>query len=160
VVEEVARRRRVALSELECGARLGEDDQVVLALPQTFMNRSGHAVRCLVERRAFAAEQVLVVYDEIHLPLGRLRLRREGSPAGHRGMESVVESLRTDGVPRLRMGIAGQGAPDAAELPDYVLAPFEAEEREAAATMIARAADACQAWLAEGIEAAMNRFNG
>jgi PTH1 family peptidyl-tRNA hydrolase len=160
VVGELARRRGLALSELECNARVGEDGAMVLAQPQTFMNRSGHAVRCLAERRGFLPAEVLAVYDEIHLPLGRLRLRGQGSPAGHRGLESILDSLRTAGVPRLRLGIAGEGAPAGEDLKGYVLSPFEPEEQEAVEAMIGRAADACQAWLAEGIEVAMNRFNG
>ena len=74
---------------------------------------------------------MLVVYDEINLPLGKLRLRRSGSPAGHRGLESVIENLRTAEVPRLRLGVAPEaGRPGGEELVDFVLAPFAADERE------------------------------
>ena len=77
------------------------------------MNRSGYAARCLVERHGFAPAEILVVYDDVHLPLGRLRLRRGGSPGGHRGMESVVESLQTDRgpAPPPRRGPRGGAAP-------------------------------------------------
>lgn len=134
---------------------------VLLALPQTYMNRSGYAARCLAERHGFEPPDVLVVYDEIHLPLGRLRLRRSGSPGGHRGMESVIENLRSDEVPRLRLGVAQEsGAPPGGDaLADFVLSPFAPEERAAVDDMVARAADACLAWLDQGIEAAMNAFN-
>ncbi len=177
VVEELARRRGARLEALECNALVGAlaaaapaagevepapaPAPVLLALPQTYMNRSGYAARCLAERHGFEPEDVLVVYDEIHLPLGRLRLRRSGSPGGHRGMESVVENLRSDEVPRLRLGIAQEGgAPAGGDgLADFVLSPFAPEERAAVDDMVARAADACLAWLAEGIEAAMNAFN-
>ena len=106
VVEELARRRQISLDTMECKSFLGEDGTVALATPQTYMNRSGYAVRCLVERRAFAPENILLVYDDVNLALGRLRLRRAGSPGGHRGMESVIENLCTDQIPRLRLGIA------------------------------------------------------
>lgn len=134
---------------------------VLLAQPQTYMNRSGYAARCLVERHGFAPSGLLVVFDDVHLPLGRLRLRRSGSPGGHRGMESVVESLQSDEMPRLRLGVAAEaGAPAGGdELVDFVLAPFAGEERAAVDAMIRRAADACETWLAAGIEAAMNAFN-
>lgn len=133
---------------------------VWLAMPQTYMNRSGHAARCLVERHGFQPESVLVVYDEVNLPLGRLRLRKSGSPAGHRGLESILESLRTDQVPRLRLGIAGPDGPPAGEaLPEFVLAPFAEGERETVGEMVRRAADACEAWVREGADVAMNRFN-
>jgi PTH1 family peptidyl-tRNA hydrolase len=125
------------------------------------MNRSGHAARCLLEVHQLEPAAVLVVYDEINLPLGKLRLRKSGSPAGHRGIESVIESLRTDQVPRLRLGVAPEGGPPAGEdWAGFVLAPFAKEEEDAVAAMIVRAADACEAWLREGAEAAMNRFNG
>jgi PTH1 family peptidyl-tRNA hydrolase len=78
------------------------------------MNRSGFAARCLLELHGLPPQAVLVVYDEINLPLGRLRLRRSGSPAGHRGIESILENLRTDQVPRLRIGIGAPDGPPAA----------------------------------------------
>ena len=161
VVEELARRRGLVLDRLECNAKVTETAGLLLAQPQTYMNRSGHAARCLLELHALEPASVLVVYDEINLPLGKLRLRKSGSPAGHRGIESVLESLRTDQVPRLRLGVASEeGAPSGEGLPDFVLGPFAEAERETVAAMILRAADACEAWWREGAEAAMNRFNG
>lgn len=161
VVELLARRRSVELSRLECNALVAEAGGILLVLPQTYMNRSGYAVRCLAERHGFAPEDVLLVYDDVALPLGRLRLRQGGSPGGHRGVESVVENLRTDAVPRLRLGCAGEdGPPGGEELVDYVLSPFRPDEEKASAEMVERAADACEAWLDHGIEAAMNRYNG
>jgi peptidyl-tRNA hydrolase, PTH1 family len=146
----------------ECNSLVGREGDLLLARPQTYMNRSGYAAHCLVERYGFAPEEILVIYDEVHLPLGRLRLRRAGSPGGHRGMESIAEGLRTDQVPRLRVGVAPEDGPPAGGDPlvEFVLSPFTAEEREAVAAMVARAADACEVWLAQGIEAAMQGFNG
>lgn len=161
VVEILARRRGIDLAGVECNSRIGRGGGLVLVMPQTYMNRSGYALRCLAETHGFAPEQLLVVYDEVALPLGRLRLRPGGSPAGHRGLESVVENLRTARVPRLRLGCAPEeGAPPGDELAEFVLSPFAAEEREAVDAMVERAADACEAWISEGTEAAMNRFNG
>lgn len=161
VIAELARRYRVELREEECRSRLAAHGSVRLIQPQTFMNRSGHAVRCLRERHGLEPEDFLIIYDEIHLPLGKLRLRPRGSPAGHRGLESVLESLGSDQVPRLRLGIAGEEGPrHGEELVEFVLSPFAAEERETVAAMISRAADACEAWSREGAEAAMQRFNG
>jgi PTH1 family peptidyl-tRNA hydrolase len=185
VVDELARRLGVRLDRVDCGALTalapGEPPAlpVLLAKPQTYMNRSGYAARCLVERHAIAPEAVLVVYDEVNLPLGRLRLRRSGSPAGHRGIESILESLRSDQVARLRIGIApaAPASPASSALPaslaasasgnvggedlvEFVLAPFAPAEEEALAPVVRGAADACEVWLREGIDAAMNRFNG
>lgn len=172
VVEELARRWHLALDRLECNALTahapsgeggGESvDDVLLAKPQTYMNRSGHAARCFVERYELDPAGVLVIYDEVNLPLGKLRLRRAGSPAGHRGLESILESLRTAEVPRLRLGVAplGDPRPPGEDLADFVLSPFAEDEREETEAMIRRAADAVEVWLGEGAEAAMGKFNG
>lgn len=159
MVDEVARRRGVRLAAVECNAAVGRlaGDGLVLAQPRTYMNRSGYAARCLVERYGFELADVLVVYDEVALPLGRLRLRPGGSPAGHRGLESVIGELRSESIPRLRLGIAPEAPPE--DLVELVLAPFAPGELEAAEAMVRRAADACESWLEEGVEAAMNRFN-
>jgi PTH1 family peptidyl-tRNA hydrolase len=137
---------------------------VLLATPQTYMNRSGFAARCLVELHGLDPAALLVVYDEVNLPFGRLRLRRSGSPAGHRGIESILENLRTDQVARLRVGIGGPESPATAvtseRLVDHVLSPFTPAEEAALAPVVQRAADACEAWLRDGIDAAMSRFNG
>ncbi len=162
VLDELARRREVALDHQECGALIGEGSELLLVAPQIYMNRSGFTARCLVERRGVTPERILVVYDELRLPLGKLRLRRAGSPGGHRGMESVAENLGSDQVPRLRLGVGSlDGDPDGGEAQvDFVLSPFAKEQFEAVEKMICRAADACETWLSDGIEVAMQRFNG
>lgn len=161
VVEEVARRRGVRLRGNECSSLVGVAGDLLLALPQTFMNRSGYAVRCLFERHELQPESVLVVLDEVALPLGRLRLRGSGSPGGHRGLESILESLQTDAVPRLRLGVREEeDQVTGEELADYVLGPFSPAASEKVEEMIARGADACESWLADGVDRAMARFNG
>jgi peptidyl-tRNA hydrolase, PTH1 family len=165
VVDELARRWQVAVDRLECnslaGRRPAGGGDALVAKPQTYMNRSGYAARCFAERHGLDPAALLVVYDEVNLPLGRLRLRRSGSPAGHRGLESVIENLRTAEVPRLRLGVApAAGRPVGEDMVDFVLTPFAADELETVADMVRRAADACETWLAEGVETAMNRHNG
>jgi PTH1 family peptidyl-tRNA hydrolase len=170
VVEELARRWHLAFDRLECNALTAHatladsegNGAVLLAKPQTYMNRSGHAAHCFAERYELDPANVLVVYDEVNLPLGKLRLRRSGSPAGHRGLESILESLRTAQVPRLRLGVAppGDTRPPGEELADFVLSPFAEDEREETEAMIRRAADAVEVWLRDGAEAAMGKFNG
>ena len=161
VIEELARRWGVRLDRRECNAFVGEDQLVLLALPQTYMNRSGWAARCLLESHGLDPAGVLVVYDEVALPLGKLRLRKSGSPGGHRGLESVIENLRTDQVPRLRLGVSPEdGPPRGEDLVEFVLAPFPPGEREAVEAMVSRAADCCELWLREGAEPAMAKFNG
>lgn len=124
------------------------------------MNRSGSAVRCLCESHGIPTDAVLLVYDDIHLPLGRLRLRAGGSAAGHRGLESAIEAMQTEALPRLRLGI-GAPPPGLGEsgLADYVLTDFLAEEAPVVEGMIERAARAVTVWLETGIDAAMRLAN-
>ena len=100
-------------------------------------------------RHNLDAADTLVVFDDVALPLGKLRLRPEGSPGGHRGMESVIESLRTEGVPRLRLGIA-PAEPPAGDLADFVLAEFAPEEKPAVEALVGRGADAALCWIERG----------
>jgi PTH1 family peptidyl-tRNA hydrolase len=143
-----------------CAALWARSETMDLVKPQTYMNRSGHAVRCLVERLGYRPERVLVVYDDIALPLGTLRLRPGGGPGGHRGLASILAGLRTEAVPRLRLGISPIGETPAGDLAEFVLHPFEAAERSQVERQVERAADACEAWLERGLAAAMNAFNG
>lgn len=165
VVEELARRHGVGAAREECGSLIyaadgaGDSTAVWWVAPQTFMNRSGFAVRCLRDRHHLDAADFLIVYDEVHLDLGTLRLRTQGSPGGHRGMESIAENLGTDKVARLRLGVKA-GEIDGAELADFVLADFTPDEESEVEAMILRAADACEAWSRDGAEPAMQKFNG
>ena len=160
VVRELGGRLSVAIDRVECSAIVGQADGLLLAMPQTYMNRSGFAARCLVERHEIRAEDVLVIYDDVELPLGRLRLRRGGGPGGHRGMESVIRNLRTEEVPRLRLGIQPEAGKAPDDLVEFVLEPFRADEEPEVEALVERAADACRAWLEQDIETVMNRFNG
>lgn len=140
----------------------GKDEgvTVVLAQPLTFMNRSGRAVSFLLDAYGIEAEHTLVVYDDVHLPLGHLRLRGKGSAGGHNGVKSIVAALGHESFPRLRIGIApSQPLPEGA-MADFVLSPFRAAERPAVEEAIETAAAACRVWAQEGIEVAMQRFNG
>jgi PTH1 family peptidyl-tRNA hydrolase len=132
-----------------------EDLTLVLVKPQTYMNRSGGAVRAICERLNAERDKLLVVYDDMDLPLGALRLRERGSPGTHNGMRSVVGALGED-VPRLRIGI-GQAAPGTAI--DHVLSGFSGEEERAVDELVNRAADAAYAWATENAATAMNRYN-
>jgi PTH1 family peptidyl-tRNA hydrolase len=127
---------------------------VTLVKPWTFMNRSGEALRLF---QGVPPESLLVVCDDLALPVGSLRIRESGGAGGHRGLESIIESLGTDRFPRLRMGI--DSPPDAQEWSDYVLERFDPAERPEAEAMIERAADAVEAVIAGGVDAAQRRFN-
>lgn len=129
----------------------------LLAKPLTFMNLSGHAARDLLRFFKIDPADLLVVVDEVHLDLGRLRARRAGSAGGHNGLKSLIEQLGTEAFPRLRIGVGrGDGRRD---LADHVLARFDPAEREIVAGTVSRAADAVELFVAEGIGPVMNRFN-
>jgi len=136
--------------------RIG-DSLVLLAKPQTFMNLSGRAVGRLARRYEIPPECLLVVYDDLDLPLGRLRLRAEGGSGGHKGMRSIIDHLGRQDFPRLRVGI--DRPPARVDPADYVLQPFTAGERALFAGVVARAVAAVECWLEAGIEAAMERYN-
>jgi PTH1 family peptidyl-tRNA hydrolase len=160
VVEELARRRGTEFDRVECNSLLAIEPSLLLARPQTYMNRSGYALRCLAEKRDLKAENILVIFDDVHLPLGKLRFRKSGGPGGHRGMESVIQNLQTESIPRLRLGVGNdEDPPEGDDLVDFVLSRFAETELDAVEEMIGRAADASESWLAEGAEATMNEFN-
>ena len=124
---------------------------------KTYMNESGLGVAQGCNHLKLEPGEMLVAFDDIDLPLGKLRLREAGGSSGQNGMGSVIESVGTRKIPRLRLGIRGSGAGD--DTADYVLSRFEKDERDIAAEMIEEAADAVEAVLRSGLRAAMNRYN-
>ena len=130
--------------------------RVLLVKPMRYMNRSGGPLRAALRQTDVdVTADLLVVTDDIDLPLGRIRLRRAGSAGGHTGLRDIIATFGTDEVARLRIGVGRSG-----EAASHVLATFKPGERDHAAEMVAVGADAAERWLAEGIEAAMNAFNG
>lgn len=130
---------------------------VLLVKPMTFMNRAGLAARGVLERRRLEAKALLAITDDLDLPFGSLRLRKQGGAAGHRGMQSLIDCLSTKEFARLRLGIGG--IPSALDPADFVLEPFSEDEWEEARGVIERAADCLEWVVARGLEAAMNEFN-
>lgn len=130
--------------------------RVLLVKPLRFMNQSGAALKAAIRQTdADPAAELLVICDDIDLPLGKVRLRRSGSAGGHNGLRNIIAALGSDEFNRLRVGIGRSG-----EAVDHVLATFKPGERELATEAIATAADAAEEWLRDGIEAAMSAFNG
>ena len=132
---------------------------VMVAKPLTYMNRSGEAVKLLTNAYLESPEDLMVVYDEIDLPLGKLRLRERGSPGTHNGMRSVVESLATESFPRLRFGVRGANYAEDGRLRDYVLDDFEDNELPVVHRTIERAVDALVLFARGELKRAMNEFN-
>ena len=161
VVDEIARRRELVFEPSRADALMarerGPHAQVMLAKPCTFMNLSGEAVGALVRYYRFDLDDVLVVTDDVNLPLGRLRARRGGSAGGHNGLESVIALLGTEQFARLRVGVdRGDRRRD---LSSHVLAGFESDELDTIRDAIAEAGDAAEEFAASGIDVMMNRFN-
>jgi PTH1 family peptidyl-tRNA hydrolase len=132
--------------------------RILLCEPQTFMNLSGETVGALKDFYQVPPKQVMVAVDDADLQMGEIRLRAEGGTAGHHGLESVEQHLATRNYARLRLGIGRRDG--AREITDYVLAKFDAGERELLEKVLDRAANQVEAWLDDGIEKAMNKFNG
>ena len=133
-------------------------EKVLLLTPSTFMNQSGASVLAARDFYKIALEDTLVVCDDLNLPLARLRLRAEGSAGGQKGLEDIIRRLGSDAFPRLRIGIGAP--PDGWNWPDFVLSKFKKEELPDMELALARAIEAVGAWVREGIEASMNRYNG
>jgi PTH1 family peptidyl-tRNA hydrolase len=159
VVDEVARRWKARLKSWKGVADVVvvREHEALLVKPRTFMNLSGEAVQRIAAFHKIEPSDVLIVVDEVQLPLGRLRLRDSGSAGGHNGLKSVIQHLGTEMFPRLRIGV-GRGDPRW-DLADHVLSPFGGEERQVVERAVVRAADAVEVFVGEGIGPAMNRFN-
>ncbi|MFO7945925.1 MAG: aminoacyl-tRNA hydrolase [Armatimonadota bacterium] len=161
VIDLLAQRHNVPLrkrkfdSEFARG-RIRQHD-VILLKPQTMMNRSGQAVDAVARFYDFEPSDLLIVYDDIALDLGVLRLRRGGSAGGHRGMQNIIDRVGTPDIPRLRLGIGAP--PERIDARDYVLSHFRAGDREAVENLVAAAADAVELLLCEDMETAMNEIN-
>jgi peptidyl-tRNA hydrolase, PTH1 family len=138
------------------GARGGR--KVILAKPQTYMNLSGGSVAALVRFFQVPLDRLLVCADDIDLPLGKVRLRPFGGSGGHRGMRSIITALGSQTFARLRIGVSRP--PGAMQAADYVLQDFDRQEQAEVEAAIARAAEAVLTFLDDGLESAMNRFNG
>ncbi len=162
VIAELVRRWQPGKSQVKFQAEIWEaftsSGKVLLASPMTFMNRSGEAVQQIVGFWQIASDDVIVACDDMNLPLGTLRWRAGGSSGGQKGLADILLRLGTEQIPRLRLGVGRPpGQMDAAA---WVLARFRSEERNEAEIMTKLAADSVETWAAEGLVAAMNKYNG
>lgn len=166
VVAAVADKERVLLvpgeGDYYSGVFRTGGEEIVLAMPTTYMNNSGTAVRDLCELHAIAPQDVLIVLDDFQLPFGTLRLRPRGSDGGHNGLGSVIYQLETEEIPRLRIGVAGATIPEIhthETMATYVLQSFEMDEEKKMPMLLEYAAEACVRWAVEGMSAVMNTHN-
>jgi len=161
LVDRLAARLGVAFSRLESKALVTKGEhagrRLILAKPQTFMNLSGQAVAALLRYYKIPLEHLILLYDEVDLPFGTLRVRSSGGSGGHKGMNSVIERLGTQDIPRLRIGVSRP--PGRKEAADYVLQDFTNSEGKALPAILDQAVDAVLIFIECGIDAAMNQFN-
>jgi PTH1 family peptidyl-tRNA hydrolase len=161
VMDRLAESHGIRVSRKENVARVGLGTvggrKIALAKPQTFMNLSGSAVSGLLERYGLKPDRLIMVYDELDLPWGELRIKPKGSAAGHKGMKSVIVSLGTSEITRVRLGIhPGHPIKDGAE---FVLAPFRRAQKQEVEETVARGAAAVESIIAVGVEKSMTIFN-
>lgn len=162
VLDKVAKRLNVDFAKARAGSALGEtrvnDSGLVLMKPLTYMNLSGEPLSRFLKNRPIPPVSILMICDDIHLPLGKIRLRSGGSDGGHNGLKSISQHLHTKDYPRLRFGVGSP--PLGVDQIDYVLGKLSGDETSAIADSLDRAADAVLAWVESGIEQAMNQYNG
>jgi PTH1 family peptidyl-tRNA hydrolase len=162
-----ARLHSIRFDRRQCQAKVGigevRGEKVVLAEPRTFMNLSGKSVACLVHKHHITLSDLLVIYDDLDLPPGKIRLRPGGGSGGHKGMDSIISALGSEDFPRIRVGI-GRPQPEKQTTSEdaivsYVLSDFSPEEEAIIRPVIARVSEAIDCFLTQGIEAAMSKFN-
>jgi len=167
-VDLLAREHGISLTRRRALSKLGSGDvagtKTVLAKPQTFMNLSGEAVSALVRRYKLSSQDILVIYDDLDLPLGKIRIREKGSSGGHNGLKSIISHLGTQDFPRIRIGIAPAEGSDISSAPkvdaiEHVLSDFTEAEKTVMREVYAKVAAVIECILTEGIAAAMNKYN-
>ena len=161
VVDLLAERHAIRVNRKDSKVLMGVGEiaarPVMLAKPQTYMNLSGTSVEPLMVKHSIAAEDLILVYDELDLPWGEMKIKPRGSAAGHHGMESIIAHLGTTDFVRVRLGInPGRKLREGAE---YLLAPIKRSEQEQAEELVGRGADAVASIIAEGVEKSMTKFN-
>lgn len=160
-LKRIAKRWRVGWRKTGALMRKAEfekdKEKIVLVLPQTYMNRSGIAARKIIETTGISPERVLVIYDDLDIPLGEIRVRKEGGAGTHKGIKSIIEEIQTTRFPRIRVGIGP--LPEGEEATGFVLSPFEEEEKALLERSFDNASEALSLILAGKIEMAMNLFN-
>ena len=163
VADRLAAQLHVKIDRLKCKALTRFVDyeglRVLLVEPQTYMNASGAAVSALATYYKVKPERILVIFDDISLPVGRVRVRRDGSAGGHNGIKSIIQSLGTDRFPRVKVGVGAKPHPDY-DLADWVLSKFSAQEEKALEPALEHAAAAALTVLTDGVDKAASAYNG
>ena len=163
VADELADRHNIPVQRLKFRALTNTitvgDEKVLLMKPVTYMNLSGEAVHEAAAFYKIPPEHILVISDEVALAPGKLRVRRSGSAGGHNGLKNIIAHLGTDQFPRIRVGVGQKPHPDY-DMADWVLGKFQGEDKKAVEAAVKKAADAAECLIREGVDKAMNQYNG
>ena len=163
VADELADRHNIPVQRLKFRALTNTitvgDQKVLLMKPVTYMNLSGEAVHEAAAFYKIPPEHILVISDEVALAPGKLRVRRSGSAGGHNGLKNIIAHLGTDQFPRIRVGVGQKPHPDY-DMADWVLGKFQGEDKKAVESAVKKAADAAECLIREGVDKAMNKYNG
>ena len=163
VADELAERHNIPVQRLKFRALTNTvtvgDQKVLLMKPVTYMNLSGEAVHEAAAFYKIPPEHILVISDEVALAPGKLRVRRSGSAGGHNGLKNIIAHLGTDQFPRIRLGVGQKPHPDY-DMADWVLGKFQGEDKKAVEAAVKKAADAAECLIREGVDKAMNQYNG
>ena len=160
--DELERREGVKVNKLKYRALTGEmkigGERVLVMKPQTYMNLSGEAVKLAGAFYKIPPERVIVISDDVSLPLGKLRIRANGSAGGHNGLKNIIQHLGTDAFPRIKVGVGAPNHPEH-EMVDWVIGNFTPAEKKVVAEAVGRAADAIACLIEKGVSEAQNKFN-
>ena len=164
-----AKLHSIRFDHKQCQTRVGvgeiEGNKLLLAKPRTFVNLSGKAVSCLVHKHDIPLSNLLIIYDDMDLPLGKIRLRPSGGSGGHKGVKSIISALESENFPRIRVGIGrptlpeGSANADEDAIVNYVLSDFSLQEEDVIKSAISKVAEVIECFLVQDIEAAMSKFN-
>ena len=163
VADELGERHNIPIQRLKFRVLTNTitvgDEKVLLMKPVTYMNLSGEAVHEAAAFYKIPPEHVLVISDEVSLAPGKIRVRRSGSAGGHNGLKNIIAHLGTDQFPRIRLGVGQKPHPDY-DMADWVLGKFQGEDKKAVEEAVKKAADAAECLIREGVDKAMNKYNG
>jgi PTH1 family peptidyl-tRNA hydrolase len=167
-INYLAKKHTITVRQIQCQSKIGKGNiggvDVILAKPRTYVNNSGSSIDSLIKKYKIAVSDIIIIYDDLDLPTGKIRIRGDGTAGGHKGIKSIITSLGTDEFCRIKIGI-GRPAIDRDEeleesqIIDYVLSDFTENEKKLINNAVARATEAIECIITDGITAAMNNFN-
>jgi PTH1 family peptidyl-tRNA hydrolase len=167
-INYIAKKYAIAVKQIQCQSKTGKGriagTDVILAKPRTYVNNSGNAIASLMQKHRIPIQDIVIIYDDMDLPVGKIRIRPGGNPGGHKGIKSIISSLGSRDFCRIKIGIGRPVADEynkieESDIVDYVLSNFSAEEQEKIDDAFQKAAEAVECIITDGVTAAMNKFN-